>query len=73
MEMASRFAGAQWRKSSSSDSGGCVEVAYADGFVGVRDTKADGVGPILTFTEKEWTAFLTGVGAGEFSINELSK
>lgn len=64
---------ARWRKSSTSDSGGCVEVAYADGMIGVRDTKAHGAGPMLEFTEHEWTAFLGGAANGEFTIDELKK
>jgi len=62
---------ARWRKSMTSDSGGCVEVAYADGLVGVRDTKAGGQGPVLEFNEKEWTAFMEGMARGEFSLSAL--
>lgn len=64
---------ARWRKSSTSDSGGCVEIAYVDGIIGVRDTKARGTGPRLEFTEHEWTAFLGGVANEEFTIDELKK
>jgi hypothetical protein len=67
------FSGAKWRKSQASDSGGCVEVAYVDGVVGVRDTKQAGAGPILAFNEREWSAFLTGVANGEFTLDELSR
>jgi hypothetical protein len=62
---------ARWRKSQTSDSGGCVEVAYMDGYVGVRDTKDQGSGPVLAFNEKEWTAFLAGVDNGEFTLATL--
>jgi hypothetical protein len=67
------FSKARWRKSSVSDSGGCVEVAYADGWIGVRDTKHGGASPVLTFTEREWTAFAVGVELGEFTLDELSR
>lgn len=62
---------ARWRKSSGSDSGGCVEVAYVDGMVDVRDTKDKGNGPILSFTEHEWNAFIIGVERREFHIDTL--
>jgi hypothetical protein len=56
---------AEWRKSSYSSINGCVEVAFADGNVAVRDSK-DRRGPVLLFTPAEWTAFLEGVRGGEF-------
>lgn len=62
---------ARWRKSIISDTGGCVEVAYADGAVGVRDTKAQGIGPILEFNEREWRAFIAGAQNGEFDFDLL--
>jgi hypothetical protein len=47
-----------WRRSSHSESGNCVEVAYEpDGTVLVRDSK-DPDGPVLRFSEDEWAAFL---------------
>lgn len=64
---------ANWRKSSTSESGGCVEVAHLDGVIGVRDTKAKGAGPVLEFTEIEWRAFLTGAQNGEFNMGRLAK
>jgi hypothetical protein len=54
-----------WFKSSRSNPGGCVEVRFIDDFVQVRDSK-DPKGPILTFTDREWTAFLEGVRFNEF-------
>ncbi|MFI7430161.1 DUF397 domain-containing protein [Micromonospora sp. NPDC049836] len=71
--MSADFSKAKWRKSSSSDSGGCVEVAYAEGVIGVRDTKQAGTGPMLTFTEREWSAFLDGAALGEFTLDELKR
>lgn len=64
---------ARWRKSTTSDSGGCVEVAYVSGTVGVRDTKANGRGPVLEFNEREWSAFLEGMSRGEFTFAALSR
>ena len=56
---------ASWRKSSWSNANGCVEVAFVQGQVAVRDSKDRG-GPVLVFTAHEWQAFLRGVGTGEF-------
>jgi hypothetical protein len=58
---------ATWRKSTRSGNNGCVEVAFVEDHVGVRDSK-DRQGPILTFTPTEWTAFIGGVRAGEFEL-----
>lgn len=62
------FAGASWLKSSFSGGGNgqCVEVGRVPGWVGVRDSKDNGAGPVLNFTEAEWAAFLAGARAGEF-------
>lgn len=46
--------------------GSCVEVAEFGGAVLLRDSK-DPDGPRLTFTPAEWTAFASGVAAGEFA------
>jgi uncharacterized protein DUF397 len=61
-------AGTAWRKASRSNGNGgnnCVEVAFLDNGVAVRDSK-DKLGPVLTFTADEWKAFLGGVRDGEF-------
>ncbi|GLY29380.1 DUF397 domain-containing protein [Kineosporia sp. NBRC 101731] len=56
-----------WRKSSfSAVNGNCVEIAFrTGGGVAVRDTKAKGLGPVLSFSNDEWSAFLDGIAAGE--------
>jgi Domain of unknown function (DUF397) len=56
---------ASWRKSSHSGNNGCVEVAFVQERVAVRDSK-DRTGPVLVFDRHEWDAFLRGVRAGEF-------
>ena len=58
---------AAWRKSTYSASNGCVEVAFVDGQVGVRDSK-DREGPALVFTASEWEAFIAGARDGEFEL-----
>lgn len=59
-----------WRKSTLSSGGdNCVEVAFAaDGTIGVRDSKQQGLGPVLEFTPGEWEAFLGGVRGDEFEL-----
>ncbi len=60
---------ARWRKSSRS--GGntdmCVEVAFVDGAIAVRDSK-NTKGPVLVFNRGEWNAFVEGAKGGEFDI-----
>ena len=59
------LAGAKWKKSSYSQSGSCVEVAFVDGAIAVRDSR-DRSGPTLVYTPAEWEAFIGGVKDGEF-------
>jgi hypothetical protein len=50
-----------WRKSSySASSGNCVEIAFRDRRVAARDSK-QGAGPVLTWPEGNWVAFLGAV------------
>jgi hypothetical protein len=56
---------ASWRKSTRSGIDGCVEVAFVEGQIAVRDSKDRG-GPVLVFTPTEWDAFLGGVRDAEF-------
>ncbi len=58
---------AVWRKSSRSGVNGCVEVAFVDGGVAVRDSK-DRHGPVLMFTLHEWEAFVGNARDGEFDL-----
>jgi hypothetical protein len=62
----------KWFKSTKSgNNGSCVEVAFlGEDAVGVRDTKECGQGPILAFTQAEWTAFIDGAKRGAFDLTD---
>jgi hypothetical protein len=55
-----------WFKSSFSNAGGCLEVNMGP-MIRVRDSKDRG-GPVLSFTPREWDAFVQGVCDGEFNL-----
>jgi predicted secreted Zn-dependent protease len=57
----------EWRTSSYSNNGTCVEVAdLPDGGRLVRDTKLGEASSVLRYTAAEWRAFIAGVKDGEF-------
>jgi Domain of unknown function (DUF397) len=56
-----------WRRSTYCANNSCVEVAFLDNQIAVRDSK-DQNGPMLRFTQAEWTAFLDGARNGEFDV-----
>jgi hypothetical protein len=64
----SQVSAASWRKSSFSNmDGSCVEIGrLMPNCIGVRDTKDDGAGPVLAFTDSEWRAFVSGAKDGQF-------
>jgi hypothetical protein len=58
----------QWKKSSRSNGNGgnnCVEVAFLDTVVAVRDSK-NKTGPALAFDPLAWTEFIDSVQVGYF-------
>ena len=63
------LAQAVWRKSTQSGpfTDNCVEVAFAEDVVAVRDSK-DRTGPVLVFSRPEWEAFVGGTKGGEFDL-----
>jgi hypothetical protein len=63
----SELAHAQWRKSTRSESDQCVEIAFMDDVIAVRDSK-DREGAVLCFTRSEWAAFVGGTKDGEFDL-----
>ncbi len=60
---------AQWFKSTRSgpNSDNCVEVAFVDDAIAVRDSKNQD-GAVLIFTAAEWDAFVGGAKDGEFDL-----
>ena len=58
----------EWRKSIASGTSNCVEVAFVGDSVLVRHSWNPS-GPILAFSRGEWSAFVTGVRKGEFSVD----
>ncbi len=68
---AAQLDAAVWRKSSRSNGNGgnnCVEVAFLDTIVAVRDSKNQS-GPALFFNSAEWTEFVNSAKAGEFDLD----
>lgn len=59
---------AVWTRSSRCDnsSGNCVEVAFVDDVVAVRNS-TEPFGPTLLHTRAEWDAFTAGIRAGDFA------
>jgi Domain of unknown function (DUF397) len=57
-----------WRKSSLSNSIGCLEIAVDGDSVLVRDSKHRD-GPVLGFSLLEWQQFEQGARRGEFDLS----
>ncbi|HVV19319.1 MAG TPA: DUF397 domain-containing protein [Pseudonocardiaceae bacterium] len=56
-----------WRKSTySAENGSCVEVAFSEATVGVRDSKNTGAGH-LTVAPAQWNAFVATVKSRQAS------
>lgn len=56
------FSAARWTKSShSGNTTNCVEIAFAERVVGVRDSK-NAEGGTLVFTATQWQAFTRDLG-----------
>ncbi|PKW18311.1 DUF397 domain-containing protein [Saccharopolyspora spinosa] len=63
------FAGAQWFKSTRSQTqNACVEAALIPGFTGVQDTKDPERKDRLVFDSKQWQAFIANVKAGNADL-----
>jgi predicted secreted Zn-dependent protease len=56
-----------WRTSSFTSNGNCVEIAAFGESLLVRNSNNRG-GPVVQFTSIEWEQFIKGVYAGEFDL-----
>ena len=65
--LARHFDQAIWHTSPFCNNGACVEVAFSEGLVALRDSK-DRPGPMLIFSSEEWQGFTDGVRHGEFDL-----
>jgi uncharacterized protein DUF397 len=60
-----RFDGWHKAHASSGTGNGCVEVGYAPGYRGVRDTKLGEASPVLVFPGTKWSSFMRSLKAGD--------
>jgi hypothetical protein len=58
-----------WRISSYCSNAGCVEIASTPRAVLVRDS-TDPQSPVLSFSTASWSAFLDGIRAGDFRVDD---
>lgn len=61
-----------WRKSTFSEAGNCVEIAYEGRVVLVRDSK-DCTGPVHEFPIRKWRMFVGRVKAGDFRCSRIQE
>lgn len=65
---APRWDQASWFKSTrSAGNGACIEVAFADQLIGVRDSK-DPHSSVLEFAPADWTAFVQSIREGHLDL-----
>jgi Domain of unknown function (DUF397) len=64
----------RWRKSTFSGNGGgnCVDIADDGEKIYVRNSKNPG-GMVVSFTQSEWTAFISGAKNHEFDLDESGR
>jgi hypothetical protein len=54
-----------WRKSTYCQGGECIEVSRRDGEILMRSSRSPA--DVIRLTNAEWSAFIAGASAGEFS------
>lgn len=57
-----------WRKSTFCGTSSCVEVAFLEDKVALRDSKNLDSRPLL-FSHGEWAEFINGARSGEFDVH----
>jgi hypothetical protein len=62
----------RWTRSTRCDNSNCVEVAFIDDLVVVRNS-AEPFGPMLLHTRAEWAAFTAAVKAGDFDGGDTNR
>jgi hypothetical protein len=55
-----------WRRSSSCESGACVEIASLGQSIAIRNSESP-EGPVLTCTSQQWEVFVAAVQDGAFN------
>ncbi|MFI5915429.1 DUF397 domain-containing protein [Dactylosporangium sp. NPDC051541] len=55
-----------WRKSSLCEAGNCIEVAWADTEILIRDSQRPE--QVLQVSRSDWDAFASGVARGDFAF-----
>lgn len=58
-----------WNRPAACSYGDCVEVAFDDDLIQVRDSKYP-TGAVLIFDQTEWRAFIHGCRNGEFDVED---
>lgn len=61
-----------WRKSAVSAASNCAEVAFVGDSVLMRHSRNPS-GPVLSFSQAEWAAFVAGVRGGEFDAPTIGE
>lgn len=59
-----------WTRSTRCETNTCVDVARTEDEVRVRQGNLGIYGPQLRFTRDEWRAFVDGVKAGQFDVDD---
>jgi predicted secreted Zn-dependent protease len=56
----------QWHRSSQCTNGACVEIAWLDKIVAIRNSAAPST--VIISTREDWARFVAGIKDGSFSV-----